>query len=206
MTRSVSRTLCVLGGGGHAKVVIATARAAGFSTIRVFDDAPARIGTKLLDIPVEPDLAGVLDDPQAFAVLAIGDNATRSRLGSQPRCELAVIVHPTAHVESGVELGAGTVVFAGAVVQPDTRLGRNVIVNTGATIDHDCLLGDAVHLAPGCHLAGNVTLEAGVFLGIGTVVIPGRRIGAWTTVGAGAAVVQDLPSNATAMGVPARAR
>jgi sugar O-acyltransferase (sialic acid O-acetyltransferase NeuD family) len=202
----VSRTLCVLGGGGHAKVVISTARAAGFSNIRVFDDAAPRIGTKLLDITVEPHLASILADPQALAVLAIGDNATRERLGARPSCELAVVVHPAAHVDPSVELGAGTVVFAGAIVQPDARLGRNVIVNTGATVDHDCVLGDAVHVAPGCHLAGNVTLESGVFLGIGTVVIPGCRIGAWTTVGAGAAVVRDLPGNATVVGVPARTR
>ena len=81
-----------------------------------------------------------------------------------------------------------------------------MILNTGATVDHDCVIGDAVHIAPGSHLAGNVTLEEGVFLGIGTVVIPGRRIGAWTRVGAGAAVVHDLAANVTAIGVPARPR
>jgi carbonic anhydrase/acetyltransferase-like protein (isoleucine patch superfamily) len=45
--------------------------------------------------------------------------------------------------------------------------------------------------------------EEGIFLGIGSSVIPGRRIGAWTTVGAGAAVIHDLPAQVTAVGVPA---
>ena len=80
------------------------------------------------------------------------------------------------------------------------------IVNTGASIDHDGVLGTAVHVAPGARLAGNVTLEDGVFVGIGAVIVPGRTIGAWTRVGAGAAVVHDLPANVTAIGVPARAR
>ena len=43
-------------------------------------------------------------------------------------------------------------------------------------------------------------------LGIGSVAIPGVRIGAWTTVGAGAAVVRDVPDRVVAMGVPARVK
>jgi sugar O-acyltransferase (sialic acid O-acetyltransferase NeuD family) len=200
------RPLCILGAGGHAKVVIATARAAGHVDVEVYDDDPARVGTTLLAARVVGPLAAVLDDPDRDAVLAIGDNAARHRLGSLARCHLVTLVHPTAHVHETVTLGAGTVVFAGAVIQPDTRLGTNVIVNTSASIDHDCILGDAVHVAPGTHLAGNVTLGDGVLLGVGTSVIPGRRIGAWTTVGAGAAVTSDLPAHVTAVGVPARAR
>ena len=33
---------------------------------------------------------------------------------------------------------------------------------------------------------------------------PGRKVGAWTTVGAGAAVVDDIPDGVVAVGVPAR--
>jgi acetyltransferase-like isoleucine patch superfamily enzyme len=61
-----------------------------------------------------------------------------------------------------------------------------------------------VHIAPGVRLAGDVALGDGVFLGIGAVAIPGVRVGAWTTVGAGAAVVDDLPEGIVAAGVPAR--
>jgi sugar O-acyltransferase (sialic acid O-acetyltransferase NeuD family) len=203
---SSSRPLRVLGAGGHAKVVIATARAAGYGEITIHDDDASRAGEELLGARVVGPVAGVIEDVRALAVLAIGDNATRHRLGALARCELATLVHPRAHVEASVVLGAGTVVFAGAIIQPDARLGTNVIVNTMASIDHDCILGDSVHVAPGTHVAGNVTLGEGVFLGIGTVVIPGRTVGAWTNVGAGAAIVRDLPGGITAIGVPARQR
>jgi sugar O-acyltransferase (sialic acid O-acetyltransferase NeuD family) len=199
-------TLHVLGAGGHAKVVIATARAAGYTSIEVHDDSDDRQGTMLLGIPVTGGLGAILEAPDALAVLAIGDNATRARLAGTARCRFESLVHPSAHVESSAVLGPGVVVFAGVVIQPDCRLGDHTIVNTGATIDHDCLLGRAVHVAPGCHLAGNVTLGEGAFLGIGTVVIPGRTIGEWAVVGAGAAVIHDLPSRALAVGVPARPR
>jgi acetyltransferase-like isoleucine patch superfamily enzyme len=77
-------------------------------------------------------------------------------------------------------------------------------LNTGATIDHDNRIGDHAHVAPGCHLAGGITVGEGAFLGTGTSVVPGRRIGAWAMTGAGAVVVHDVDAGARVAGVPAR--
>ncbi|MEX1021281.1 MAG: hypothetical protein WDZ49_16590, partial [Litorilinea sp.] len=63
---------------------------------------------------------------------------------------------------------------------------------------------DHVHVAPGAHLGGDVHLETGEMVGIGAIILPGRRIGAWAQVGAGAVVTKDLPAGAVAVGVPAR--
>jgi sugar O-acyltransferase (sialic acid O-acetyltransferase NeuD family) len=196
--------LVVVGSGGHAKVVIATARAAGMAVAAIVDDDPATHGRRVLGVEVAGAAGPILADPGRLAVLAIGDNQARKRLADGARCRFATVVHPTAVVHETATLGPGTVVFAGAIIQPETVLGAHVIVNTGASIDHDCAIGAWVHVAPGVRLAGNVTLGDGVFVGIGTVAIPGIRVGAWTTVGAGAAVVTDLPPGVTAVGVPAR--
>jgi sugar O-acyltransferase (sialic acid O-acetyltransferase NeuD family) len=186
--------------------VIATARAAGFGPVQVADDDPALAGTDLGGAPVAGTIAEIIARTDVLAVLAIGDNTARHRLAGTARCELAVVVHPSAIIDQSVVLGAGTVVFAGTVIQPGARVGTHVIVNTGASIDHDCAIGDTVHIAPGARLAGNVTLGDGVFVGIGAVITPGRTVGAWTRIGAGAAVVRDLAANVTAVGVPARPR
>jgi sugar O-acyltransferase (sialic acid O-acetyltransferase NeuD family) len=196
--------IVVVGSGGHAKVVIATARAAGLEVAAIADDDPARWGQRVLGVEVTGPAPAVLDDPDQTAVLAIGANRARQRLAAAARCRFATILHPGAVIDPTVRLGAGTVVFAGAVIQPDTALGAHAIVNTGASIDHDCAIGDFVHIAPGVRLAGDVALGDGVFLGIGAVAIPGVRIGAWTTVGAGAAVIGDLGADLVAAGVPAR--
>ena len=94
----------------------------------------------------------------------------------------------------------------GAVIGAYARLGKGVIVNTSASVDHDCVVEDFAHLAPGTHLAGNVTVGSGAFLGVGVSVVPHRRIGEWSTVGAGATVIRDVPEASTAVGTPAATR
>lgn len=197
--------LVVVGAGGHGKVVVATARALGW-TVAVVDDDRACWGRDLLGATIAGPVAEVLCDAEATCVLAIGANPVRARLARDARCAFATLVHPSAVIHESVALGAGTVVFAGAVVQPDTRIGPHGIVNTGASIDHDCVLGVAVHVAPGVRLAGGVVVGDEAFIGIGAVAIPNTRIGARATIGAGAAVIHDIPSDVIAVGIPARPR
>lgn len=41
---------------------------------------------------------------------------------------------------------------------------------------------------------------------IGAVVLPGKRIGAWSVVGAGAVLVKDIARESLAYGVPAEVK
>lgn len=140
-------------------------------------------------------------------VIAIGSGAARrridawaSRMGRQP----VTLVHPNATVgRHQVVLGQGTVVCAGACLTTNIRTGRHVHLNLGVTVGHDTALGDYVTASPNASISGNVVLEDEVSLGTGCSVIERRRIGARTVVGAGAAVVRDLPPDVIAVGVPA---
>lgn len=196
--------LSVVGAGGHAKVVISTARSAGYTDIIAVDDDGALWGRSILGVQIEGPSERVLADADALAVLAIGTNATRRALAARARCTFTSVVHASAVVDPTVKLEPGCVVFAGVVIQPDTTVGAHGIVNTGASIDHDCVLGEAVHVAPGARLAGAVTLGDEVFVGIGAAIIPGITVGARTMIGAGAAVVRDLAADVRVAGVPAR--
>jgi sugar O-acyltransferase (sialic acid O-acetyltransferase NeuD family) len=201
--------LWILGGGGHAKVVIDTAFATGlFRPVGVLDDDPGRLGAEVLGVPVRGaiDLATIERLGVEHAVLAIGNNRVRAELAARldGRVTWVTLVHPSAVVAPSARIGEGSVTFAGGVIQPDAVIGRHAIVNTAASIDHDCEIGDFAHIAPGVHLAGNVYVGAGAFLGIGSCAIPGSRIGEWATVGAGGVVIDDIPPGEIAKGVPAR--
>jgi len=193
--------IVVIGAGGHAKVLITTLTARGFSIAAVFDDDDSKWGVDAQGTRV----SRIDRERGGNGIIGIGDNAQRREMARALSFEWRTVVHPSAFVHPSAKLGRGTVVFAGAVVQPDAVIGDHVIVNTGATVDHDCVVGDYAHLAPGVHLAGSVQVGEGAFLGIGSVVIPGVRIGHWSTLGAGAAAIRDVADGVVAVGVPARA-
>ncbi len=79
-----------------------------------------------------------------------------------------------------------------------------MILNTSCSIDHDCSVGCFVHVSPGARLAGNVRVGDESWIGIGATVRQSIAISSKVMVGAGAAVVNDLPSGVTALGVPAK--
>jgi sugar O-acyltransferase (sialic acid O-acetyltransferase NeuD family) len=195
----------VFGAGGHAKVVVGTLLELGAVVEGLFDDQPDMWGKDVLGAKILGPITEATQMKGEVGVIAVGDNLTRSRLARLLKgWKWITIVHPKAWVHSSVQLGPGTVVFAGGIIQPNVRVGAHCIVNTGATVDHDCVLDDFVHVAPGVHLGGNVFLGEGVLVGIGGVIIPGRCIGEWSTVGAGSAVINDVPRRSTLAGVPAK--
>jgi len=194
----------VIGGGGHAKVVIAAIESTGDRVVGVLDDNASLWGGTLLGHTVMGPVSQALIPAGARAVLAIGANRGRALLADRLQLPWGTVVHASAVVHPSVVLGEGTVVFAGAVIQPETRIGAHAIINTAASVDHDGVIGAFVHIAPGAHLAGLVTAGDGALLGVGVAVIPQITIGAWSTVGAGSAVVRNVEAGITVAGCPAR--
>lgn len=141
------------------------------------------------------------------AALGIGNNAPRLRLFHHLKSLgflMPSIVHPSAITSRFSEIGDGSFVAAGVIINAGAVVGPAVILNTAATIDHDCILAEGVHVSPGAHLGGNVTVGARAWLGVGSAVKNGVLIGEDAVVGAGAAVISDVASGTTVVGVPAR--
>lgn len=204
--------IVVLGASGHGQVVADVifqmwTRGREMELVGYLDDNKALTGTRLLGLPVLGTLADLPSTPHDCVILGIGDNADRARLYAEltaARKRFVTAIHPTAVLAPDVVVGAGSVLCAGTVVNPGARIGENAILNTCASIDHHCDMGAHSHVAPGAHLAGRVCVGEGAFVGIGACAVPGVSIGAWSTVGAGAAVTQDVPERITVAGVPAR--
>jgi acetyltransferase-like isoleucine patch superfamily enzyme len=103
-----------------------------------------------------------------------------------------------------VVLGVGVVLAAGSVLTTNIHVGDHAHVNLCCTIGHDCRIARFATLSPGVNVSGNVVIEEGCMVGTGASIIEGRRLGSWAVVGAGSAVIADIPPNTTAVGVPAR--
>jgi sugar O-acyltransferase (sialic acid O-acetyltransferase NeuD family) len=203
----MSRSLAILGAGGHGRVVADCAERLGWSRIAFFDDNPRA------EKPTPWALAGTGADLLAsiaeFDAFIVGIGINRIRLERHQALAAAggtaaTLIHPAATVSRHVSIGAGSVVFAGAVVNIGATVGQACILNTGCGIDHDDRLADGVHVSPGAHLGGGVTVGASSWIGLGASVREGVSIGRDVMVGAGAVVVRAVPDFMQVVGNPAR--
>lgn len=203
----------IVGTGGHGRemldVIEALVAAGQPWRMRGFiDDDDARTGSSVRGHRVLGSLEWLLEQREGWQVIiGIGSNAIRARIATRLRAAGAsspVLVHPGASLTPHVELGAGVVICAGAVVTSSVRIGDYSFLNVAASVSHDCELGSFVAVQPGSRLAGSVRVADGGDIGIGASVLQNRSVGEWAVVGGGAVVVDDVPANAVAVGVPAR--
>jgi UDP-perosamine 4-acetyltransferase len=205
--------IVVIGGGGHAKVIIDLLQALGsFGIIGVLDFALKK-GETLLDLPV---LGGdeILDSllHKGIDSVAIGIGGVRDTVHRKEKYlelkklgfKVPTLVHPFSHISPHASLADGVQVIAGSVVQPCALIGENTLINTRVVVGHDCKIGKHVHLAPGVVLGGEVTIEDDVFVGSGTKILQGISVCCGVCIGAGTVVVRNITEPGTFAGVPAR--
>ena len=204
----------ILGGGGHARVVVDCLRASGVALPHaVLDADPALWGTEVLGVPI---LGGDELMPQlarqgvAYFIVglgAVGDNSPRRQLfqrGVANGLTPLRVCHPTAVCSQWARVGEGSLLCPAAVVNAGAVVGANVIVNTGAIVEHDCVVGDHAHVATGAKLASTVRIGSDAHIGAGSTVRQCLSIGEGAVVGAGAVVVKDVEPWTVVVGVPAR--
>lgn len=201
------RDIYIIGAGGHGKVVLDIIdKSSEFNAYAFLDDDQELLNKLINGVKIKGNVELVFEDNKP-AVIAVGNNKIREKLFKKladKNIELINAVHPSAVLNSYLEIGKGNVIAAGAVINSSTVIEDNTIINTGATVDHDCKIESHVHISPGVNLGGNVRVKEGAHIGIGASVIPGIEIGENAVVGAGAVVIEDVPDDVTVVGVPAR--
>ena len=195
--------LIVVGAGGHGKVVADIALKNGYTDIYFLDDS---MFGECMGFPIIGNIGYIekLNAEDTDFVIGIGDNYTRKRIAQKYSVNWVSIVHPSAQIAVGVDLGKGTVVMANAVINPCAHVGEHCIINTAAIVEHDNIIGDYVHISPGAKLGGTVNVGDLSQIGIGSTVRNNMRICANCLIGAGTVVVNDIEEEGTYVGIPAR--
>lgn len=213
--KAIKNAICViLGGGGHARVLIEILQLNGLATAYAVLDADcSRWGQNLLGVPIIgddnllPELVNRGVNCFVVGLGSTGNNQPRQRLfdlSLSYNLKPLTMVHPTAFCSKWAKLGPGCQLFPGSIINAGAILGANVIVNSGAIVEHDCVLSNHVHVATGARLASAVQAGRGAHIGAGATIRQGITIGEGAIVGIGAAVVKDVSPYTVVTGVPAR--
>lgn len=199
--------LCIIGAGGHGKVIADIAQKTGrYKEICFLDDDEHVAECGGLPVIGKVDKASLYINSFEFLV-AIGNSKIRRHIQERLQRNGAVfpvLCHPKTVIGSDVRIGQGSVLMAGTVVNPGTVIGAGCIINTCASVDHDCRIGDYAHVSIGAHLAGNVCIGIGVWIGAGAVVSNNIDIASGCMIGAGGVVIKNIKEIGTYVGVPVR--
>ena len=205
--------IIILGGGGHAKVIVSLLKKLGarFEIAGYTDkeDRGSILGTPYLgDDAIIESL--YRQKEVRSAVLGVGqikETAARQRIVSSLAgigLQFPPIISPAAVINEDVLIGEGTVIMDGVVVNAGSRIGDFSILNTSASVDHDCAIGDYVHIAPGAVVCGGVTIGDFTTIGAGATIIQYKSVASHSLVGAGSVVLSDCQESGTYAGHPAR--
>lgn len=141
----MSKSLLIIGAGGHGRVVKEVAEALGYDKIAFLDDNSVEAIGKIADSK------SFVQDYQA-AFIGIGNNKFRNELLQRLEQEgfvIPALLHPTAYISKTAVIGKGTVVEPKAIVNANSRVGLGCIISVGAIVDHDVVLEECVHVNAG---------------------------------------------------------
>lgn len=205
------KRVVVVGGSGHARVVVDAIESAGCAAILGYvTDGTVVVGGNYPKLGCDEDLPTLVSTLGPFHfVVAIGDGRIRKRIVQMIAARLdqydyLTVVHPQANLAGQVQLGRGSFVAIGASLGVGAVICEHALINTNASVDHDCIVSAYASIGPNVALGGGVQVGEEVLVGIGATVLPGITIGDRATVAAGAVVTRDVAPDSLVMGTPAR--
>lgn len=104
--------------------------------------------------------------------------------------QFAVDIHPAAYLGRGLFMDHGTSIV----------IGETAVVEDDVSMLHEVTLGGTGKQSGDRH----PKIRKGVLIGAGAKILGNIEVGECARIGAGSVVLQDVPSNCTAAGVPAK--
>ena len=206
MKTKEKKSIIVIGGGGHARVLINILQTQRFKILG-YTDLEEKNGLAVPYLGNDADVRKNYKKEQVHLVNGVGSvklPAQRKKVYEDYKklgYVFLSVIHPRAIISRGVTLKEGVQINAGAVINTGTVVEEDVIVNTLASVDHDCIIGAHTHIAPGVTVSGGVRIGQCCHIAIGAKIIQGIHIGDNVFVPAGAVVVENAGDNTKAEGL-----
>ena len=141
-------------------------------------------------------------------VIAISNPVIRKKLAERYKRNKHLffpnIVEPSVLMSDSVSMGMGNIICAGSIMTVDISVSDFCIFNLDCTVGHGTVIDNFVTVNPSVNISGNVMVSEGTSIGTGAQILQGLKLGKNSVVGAGAVVIEGIPDNCVAVGVPAK--
>jgi sugar O-acyltransferase (sialic acid O-acetyltransferase NeuD family) len=217
-SRQNSYKIAIIGTGGFATGdILYICNDIGYKKI-VFVDPVNRYPTSkdIFGYPLlgEDEISGLEEEDYNF-IIAIGDNKYRKAYFlKHNKLKYTNVIHPSSSIGfmqlKSIDKTVGNIIAAGARFANNILFGNFGVFNFNCTVGHDCVLFDYINISPGANVSGKVILEECSFIGTNAAIREGHstdhklKIGSHAVIGAGAVVLNDVPSQKTVVGIPAK--
>lgn len=105
---------------------------------------------------------------------------------------LKPLISKSAIIKSKYKIGYGSIIMDKSFIGENAKIGKNCFVGIDSIINHDTILRDFVEISHKVKIAGNVEIDKGSYLGMGSIIVQKKKIGKNCFVGAGVLVKKNL--------------
>ena len=202
LSKAELKPLVVIGGGGHASVLVDILRSQQREIIAIVsleDIGQRRVFAGLIHLKNDDDVLGFSPD-SIHLVNGVGmlpKSGLKRKLNEyflSLGYTFETVISDSAQVSSFAEIEQGAQIFSGAIIQAGAVIGAHTIINSGVIIEHDSMIGQYNHIAPKATLCGQVTTHNSVYIGASATVIQNITLEQGSIIGAGAIVTKNISS------------
>lgn len=158
-----------------------------------------------------PPILGAVEtyaiEPDDVFVCALGEVKWKkhySQLILDKGGEFITLIHKTAYVGKNTTIGKGCLLLAGCRLHCDVTVGNYVTIQPYAILGHDVTVADWCLINAFADCGGFSRMEEGATLHTTSFLLPKKKMGAYSTLGAGSVAVRNVKEGTVVLGVPAK--
>ncbi|MCL1139593.1 NeuD/PglB/VioB family sugar acetyltransferase [Shewanella pneumatophori] len=195
--------LILIGGGGHASVLLDILLSQGKNVIAYISPQNASNMALFKGIThhkSDEDI-NLYDASKVLIVNGLGHmpkNNLRSKVYTKfvnSGFKFTSVIADSAVISKYASIAGDAQILTGAIVNGGASIGRNTIINTAAIVEHDSVIKEHTHLAPNTTICGNSIIGAHCFIGSSATIIQGLEVGCHSIIGAGVTLLETVSEN-----------